>query len=121
MTRLMLPSVRTCQTGEAPMPTTQRFSEIAADALSIKLFGKKLEDLSVNMPSLQLPGQVSPIPAHTFAMVYCVYANGNCIDFTRPHLFLLPDNGTAPDGSCRTCNDATQYLMWVLAADAPLI
>ena len=82
------------------MAGRRRLAVVSDDPVSVQLFGKVTDDLTLN------PGLQEDDPASTFceevelglAFVYGARLSGQCIRFPAPRLMLLPASATPATG-----------------------
>lgn len=91
------------------------------ESLSIRIYGKKMQDLALSASSdgsiLQKKYEVTGLE---FASVYGVMFLGECQKLPKPLLLLLPSNDVDPVG-CGEFSDPKEFRMWTLPHDAPLV
>lgn len=103
------------------MSSKQSFFSVVDASLSIRVYGKSADDLTLNVAAgdtlvASQYGATKP----TFAWVYGIGFLGNCRALPKPLLLLMQDGGSDPTG-CGQFGDPKEFRMWVLPKDAPVV
>ena len=104
------------------MPANSGLLSIIDEALVIRLYGKKLPDLSLDPKSLSdslIAKHYSGLPLG-FASVYGADVFGKCYKSPSPFIAIVPGPGEDPVG-CGEFSDPKVYRMWTLSKGDPLV
>jgi len=88
-------------------------ARIADDHLTVSLYGKVIDDISVNAGGVGLrhPEDGGALRA---GHIYGYAQNGQCYRFTPPRIYMLPD----PNGPADGCGwDPDQFVVWKVSLD----
>ena len=89
------------------------FAKIADDHLTLSLYGKVIDDISVNPIGVGLRHPEGD-GALRVGHVYGYSQSGECFRFTPPRIYMLPD----PDGPADGCGwDPTEFVVWKVPPD----
>jgi hypothetical protein len=104
------------------MTVRENFLPAVDDLLVVRLYGKKIEDLTIN-PAKQAKSPLIDAysgSALAFAWIYGAQVLGACRKVPTPFLAVVPDTAVDPVG-CDEFGDPKEYRMWVLPSGAPLV
>ena len=99
------------------MSTDTTFQSLVDDALQVKVYGKKVEDLTLTARKDSFFASQYGGGPLTFVLVFGVRFLGKCRTLPVPLLIPLPGEGTAPTGCC----EFKDQLMWVIPKGSPLV
>jgi hypothetical protein len=102
------------------MASSPNFLSTVDDMLVIRLYGKKVVDLSVKPTKDSMLVNAYSGASISFARIYGAKILGTCQRLPAPLLAIVPDTDKDPDG-CDEFADPKEFRMWTLPKGAPIV
>lgn len=97
---------------------TASFLALADDALVVRFYGKKLDDLPITPTRANSLSSAHDGAKPVAALLYGSHFLGKCFRFPKPMIAVLPDTDVDPTG-CEEFLDPKKFRMWSIPKDGP--